>query len=71
MVKTKITQQQKLKSLLSSGPKESFGQVEVNVEAVDKGVGKGGGDGVQLPHQVEGDDDLRVLNLVLHHDHTR
>ena len=43
----------------------------MNVEAVDKGVGKGGGDGVQLPHQVEGDDDLRVLNLVLHHDHTR
>ena len=40
------------------------------VEAVDEGVCKGGGDGVQLPHQVEGHDDLWVLHLVLHDDHT-
>ena len=43
----------------------------MDVKAVDEGVGEGGGDGVQLPHQVEGDDDLRVLNLVLHDDHTQ
>ena len=43
----------------------------MDIEAVDEGVGEGGGDGVQLAHQVERDDDLRVFNLVLHHDHTQ
>ena len=46
------------------GPvEESLGQVEVDVEAVDHGVGQGGGDGVELAHQVEGHDDLGIFNL--------
>merc|ERR1719266_1261385 len=44
---------------------DDLGQVKVDVEAVDQGIGQGRSDWMQLTHQMEGDDDLGVLNLVL------
>ena len=35
----------------------------MDVQAVHEGVGEGGGYGVELAHEVEGDDDLGVVHL--------